>query len=211
MRVIIAGGKGVGEAIAKELLREGHEVTVIDSAPEVCEHLLTEHPELSILCGDVTNPKLLEEAGIKNADAFIAVTERDDINVITAMLAKKYGVEKIILSIRHPVYREICEMLELKTVVDLFESAAIRIRMLLEGEALLELEKCIGRDFDLKEKVVTKGDQGKKITEILAEDEYPIVVLRKKDALIPETNLILEEGDKVVYIKKRKKPSLLHF
>jgi trk system potassium uptake protein TrkA len=92
MFVIIMGAGRVGYLVAKLLEGEGHDVTVIEQNSERAK-------ELSLLInglvieGDATDPKTLEEANIKQADAFAALTGKDDANILACILAKNLNPE----------------------------------------------------------------------------------------------------------------------
>ncbi|ASJ10228.1 potassium transporter TrkA [Thermococcus sp. P6] len=109
MFVVIMGAGRVGYLVAKMLESEGHDVTIIEKDKGRAK-------ELSLLInglvieGDATDPKTLEEANIKQADAFAALTGKDDANLLACILAKHLnGNIKTSLRISNPQNRRIFE------------------------------------------------------------------------------------------------------
>lgn len=82
MRVIVCGAGIVGSSIAIYLSQNGHEVSVIDVNEELVTKLNSHH-DIRAICGHASYPNVLEQAGIKNADAIIAVTASDEVNMMT--------------------------------------------------------------------------------------------------------------------------------
>ncbi|HDZ36381.1 MAG TPA: TrkA family potassium uptake protein [Thermococcus sp.] len=109
MFVVIMGAGRVGYLVAKMLEEDGHDVTIIERDKARAK-------ELSILInglvieGDATDPKTLEEANIKQADAFAALTGKDDANLLACILAKHLNPKiKTSLRISNPQNRRIFE------------------------------------------------------------------------------------------------------
>ncbi|ASI99193.1 potassium channel family protein [Thermococcus celer] len=109
MFVVIMGAGRVGSLVAKMLEEDGHDVTIIEMDKERAK-------ELSLLInglvieGDATDPKTLEEANIKQADAFAALTGKDDANLLACILAKHLNPKiKTSLRISNPQNRRIFE------------------------------------------------------------------------------------------------------
>ena len=98
MRIIIAGAGEVGTHLAKMLSRESHEIVMIDSDNERLKNLAVTC-DLLTLRGDVTSKKFLIEAGVGNANLFIAVTPWDDTNIVSAIMAKKLGAKLTVVRI----------------------------------------------------------------------------------------------------------------
>ncbi len=112
MFVIIMGAGRVGYLVAKLLEEDGHDVTVIEQDGERAK-------ELSLLInglvieGDATDPKTLEEANIKQADAFAALTGKDDANILACILAKNLNPDTYTaLRISNPKNKRIFEAVE---------------------------------------------------------------------------------------------------
>ena len=103
MRTIIVGGGQVGSYVARILIDAGRDVRVVEYREKHLAGLKNELPPEVIVNGDGADPKVLEQAGINDADVVAAVTGADEINLVTATIAKfEFGVDKVIARINNP-------------------------------------------------------------------------------------------------------------
>ncbi len=103
MRIVIIGGGHTGAHLAEKFCEDEHDVVVID----VNEDLLTEldtHLDLMTIHGDGSNPAVLEEADIARADLAVAVTDRDDANILACIFARQRGVERTVARVSSSDY-----------------------------------------------------------------------------------------------------------
>ena len=113
-RVILAGGGHIGSNLARHLERD-HHVKIIERDPNRAE-AIAEHLERAIvLVGDCADEELLREEAVDSTDVYCVLTNDDEANILSSMLAKKMGAEKVIAIINRPAY------------VDLVESGSIDI------------------------------------------------------------------------------------
>lgn len=103
MRIVIGGAGDVGSHLARLLTDENHDIVLIDTAEEKLRKIGSVH-DLLTLHGSVTSVGLLEDAGIKKSDLYIAVTGFEEINITSGILAKKLGAKKTIARIDNPDY-----------------------------------------------------------------------------------------------------------
>lgn len=103
MKVVIVGAGEVGYHIADRLSREGQNVSLIEKSPDKVRALASKLNAL-VVQGIGSSAEALEEVEIQNADLFIAVTNQDEVNLISCMLANEYGVPKIVSRIRNIEY-----------------------------------------------------------------------------------------------------------
>jgi len=116
VKVIIMGCGRVGAQLASLLDADGHQVTVID----VDAHSFRRLPPSfggTALVGDGTDEEMLKKAGIVDADAFVAVTQGDNRNVMAAQIAKNvFNVSRVICRIYDPLRKDVYEALGLEAV-----------------------------------------------------------------------------------------------
>lgn len=105
MKIVIAGAGEVGSHLAKMLSNESNDITVVDSDQSRLDSL-TSNADVITVEGNTSALKVLREAGAADADLFIAVnpSESQDINIVSAMLAKKLGSKKVIARINNEEY-----------------------------------------------------------------------------------------------------------
>jgi trk system potassium uptake protein TrkA len=95
MKILIVGSGQVGYFLCDRLSREGHEVTLVDQDEAAIQRAQDKLNVLGIV-GNGASAEKLEEAGIKDADIFIAVTNMDEVNILACLLAREYQVEILI-------------------------------------------------------------------------------------------------------------------
>ncbi len=101
MRVVIAGAGSVGRSIARELLTNGHEVLLVDRAPEAIKHASV--PRADWLLADACEVDSLAEAGLETTDVVVAATGDDKANLVLSLLAKtEYGVPRTVARVNNP-------------------------------------------------------------------------------------------------------------
>jgi trk system potassium uptake protein TrkA len=204
MYVLIAGGGKVGSNLARTLIREGHEVTLIEQRGSRFDQLEAEL-EHQVHKGDATELFTLERAGIERPpDIVVAVTGDDEDNVVICQIARdRYGVPSVIARVNDPRNQPYFDLLGIAPTV----SATAAIMGLIEHEVpqhglihLLELRK---ENLVIDE--ITVGERagcvGKQIAQVgLPEGSRVISVVRDGKAEVPDESLRLESGDSVLVI-----------
>ena len=131
MHVVIAGCGRVGSQLARTLSEDGHSVVVIDKNAAAFKRL-GDNFTGTTLSGIVFDKQVLEDAGIKRAQAFVAVTSGDNSNVVSARTAKdRFGVERVVARIYDPDRASIYERLGLTTIASARWTAEAVLRELL--------------------------------------------------------------------------------
>jgi trk system potassium uptake protein TrkA len=103
MKVLILGAGEVGFHLAKRLSEENQDVILIESDPERAE-FASQQLDVITVVGNGASLPILEKAGISNARMLLAVTSKDEVNLIASMAAKKFGVEHVVARISNPEY-----------------------------------------------------------------------------------------------------------
>ena len=127
MKIIIVGIGKMGSAIVKNVSNEDHEIIVIDNSSEVIEKIINDFDVMGI-CGNGVSYEVLKTSGVDKADWFIAVTESDEANMLSCLIAKKLGAKNTIARVRDYAYTNQIELmtgaLEItKTINPEFESS----------------------------------------------------------------------------------------
>jgi len=128
MRVIIMGCGRVGAALATMLDQEGHDVTILDMNPDAFRRLPLEYKGKRQV-GNGIDQEVLARVGVGEADAFVAVTQGDNRNVMATQMAKHlFGVPRVVCRIYDPIREEIYHGLGLET----FSPTMVGARLLKE-------------------------------------------------------------------------------
>lgn len=115
--VMILGGGRISLYLGSALLDAGIRVRIIERSEEHCEIIKGFLPRAEILLGDGTNPKVLEEEGIRTTDAFVALTGSDQNNIITSMFAARSGAGKVITKVNDDCFRRMVDSHKLDSFV----------------------------------------------------------------------------------------------
>ena len=105
MKIIICGAGEVGSHAAEELGRVGHSIRVIDLETEKLR-TLEESMDIATLHGNCADAEILVQAGGQDADLVLAATNNDEVNLLTATVAKGLGAKKVIARVHHSAFFE---------------------------------------------------------------------------------------------------------
>ncbi len=94
--IVLIGGDSISRYLAQHLIESGFKVKIIEQDREICEELSELLPKATIICGDPTDPDVLDDEGIDAADACVVMTSSDQRNFIISMFAQTRNVKKII-------------------------------------------------------------------------------------------------------------------
>ncbi len=194
MYVIIVGCGRVGSELAKLLSGEGHNVVVIDKNPSAFDRLGGTFNGLTLV-GNGFSLSLLKQAGIEKADAFCAVTNGDNTNLVSAQAAKKiFKVPKVIARVYDPQRAHIYKALGLDIISGTMLFAAMLRDKIIESRFssyLIETKELGVIEIEAKNHLV-----GKTIQDINMPGEFLVVAIRRlQDVIIPELGTILKEKD----------------
>ncbi len=209
MYVIIVGCGRVGSELAKLLSAEGHDVVVIDKNQASFDRLGGTFNGLTLV-GNGFSLSLLKQAGIEKADAFCAVTNGDNTNLVSAQVAKKiFKVPKVIARVYDPQRAHIYKALGLDIISGTILFAAMLRDKIIESRFssyLIETKELGVIEIEVKNNLV-----GKTIEEINIPGEFLVVAIRRLQGVIipePETHLkpkdILMAAVKVTSLEKVK-------
>jgi len=184
-RIVILGGGRIALSLARRLKPNEFHLTIIEQDVLRCQDLSCVLPSATVLQGDGTKLDLLMEEHVDTADFFIATTAYDEINIMSALQAKKLGVKKTLVLIRRPDFVHLTE--------DLGIDHAVSPRAIMAREVLTLLKKGKGRSL------ADMGGGEAEILELHFENEA-LTGCRLKDVPLSKNTLILliKRGGKVI-------------
>lgn len=107
-RIVIAGGGQIGERLA-EAIESRYQVKIIEMNPARCRHLSDHLDSTVVLQGSASDRDLLLEENIADADIFLALTNDDEANIMSSLLAKRLGAKKVMTIINNPAYVDLIQ------------------------------------------------------------------------------------------------------
>ena len=196
MRVVIAGCGRVGAKLAELLEAEGHEVIIVDKNRSAFNRL--EHFNGKKVLGNSIDLDLLKKAGIETADAFTAVTNGDNTNLMCAQIAQKiFNVPKVVCRVYDPKRAELYYDLGLQTV----SSTSVGARMLrnvITNPKVLRTYHLGDGTVEALEVKIGKSAVGKTVSELELPKEFSInVIIRNGNSFIPDKTEKLQENDQI--------------
>lgn len=205
MNIVIGGCGKVGYTLAEQLNVEGHSVTLIDNDERVLEKAAVSLDVMGIH-GSVTSHHVQMEAGVENADLFIAVTDKDEVNLLSCLIAKRAGRCQTIARVRSPEYYEeinfIKEELKLAMAINPERSAAYDILRLIQIPSAMDVDnfargKVTMISFVIPDHSVLDNKKIMELTNILGHSELICVVQHQGKIMIPKGTTKLHSGDKI--------------
>lgn len=195
MRIIIVGCGRLGSELANSLWLDRHDIAVIDNDPKAFRRLAKTFTGGQIL-GHAMDQQTLKTAQIENADAFISVTGDDNLNIISARIAREiYFVPRVVSRIYDPVRANIYERLGVATV-STTTWAVNKIEDLIFHRAV-DVQLSFGNgEVELVRVAVPAGLFGRTVDNITIPGELQVsVITRRGRSFIPTLGTVFEEGD----------------
>ena len=213
MKILIIGAGAVGGHLCGQLSNEGHEVTLVDR--DLAKLRKIEN-DLNIMTvqGNGASAEILEEAGIKKADLFIAVTDIDEVNLIACILAKEYGVAKNVARVRNEEYLSPSSPLDSSRLgIDLLinpdhamSEEILKICSHLEAFEAVELARgditLIG--YEIKDDSHLCGTSLMDLQDLKGLYDFVIpAIVRQEKTIVPRGEDEIRPGDKIYFIVKK--------
>ncbi len=206
MKIIIFGCGKIGTAIISGLVGEGHDVVAVDRNPQVIEEITTLYDVMG-LCGNGVDSDTMMEAGMADAELFVAVTGSDELNMLGCFLARKLGAKHTIARIRNPEYNDeslglMKQHLELSMALNPERYIAYEVFNMLRFPSAVKVETFSGRNLEIVELII-KADSpfvGTTLAQLRkAHPEKFLVcsVTRGGEVHIPDGNFELKIGDRI--------------
>lgn len=213
MKIIIAGCGRVGYALAQQLNDEGHELTLIDNSADRLAPALS-NLDLQGIVGSATSFLTQKEAGVQKADLFIAVTDKDEVNLIACLLAKKASKCRTIARVRDPQYfREIGylkECMDISMIINPEYAAATEIAQLIQVPDAMEIDSFAKGRVDLLRVAIPEESilHNMKVMDFSKKFNHEVLICileHNHQISIPDGSTVLTAGDTISVIMPRQK------
>ena len=116
--LMILGGGRIGEMVARAMEKQVENIKLIDINPDKCAHLSEVLDKTLVINGDGRNSDLLLEEGLKDMEAFIAVTSSSETNILSCVVAKRMGISKVIAEVENFEYIKLAEEMGVDSVIN---------------------------------------------------------------------------------------------
>ncbi|WP_304206515.1 potassium channel family protein [Peptostreptococcus russellii] len=201
--IILIGGKNKAKSLSISLMEQGYRVTVVNKDYNDCLEL-AEVNKLNVIHGDGTKPYILDEADADEADMVIALTPKDEDNLVACQLCKKkFGVKKAVSLVSDPRKTDFFY----KMFIDNTICAISEVTRVIEQNAFIEEMTSVVSIADGRIKIIQiKIDNGdcsvnKKLWELeFPRDTIVACIMRGQDTIIPRGDTRIISGDIAVAI-----------
>lgn len=206
MNIIVIGGGKIGTTLVASLAGEGHDVTLVDRNPEVIDQVTNIYDVMGV-CGNGADSDILLEAGAKNADMVAAITNSDELNMLSCFLAKRMGAKNTLARIRNPEYNDksldfMKQHLEVSVSINPERLAAKELFNILRLPSAVKIDTFSTGNAEMIELWLREGSPLVDIKLMDLRNKYSAkflvcAVQRGDTAYIPDGNFVLKSGDKI--------------
>ncbi len=209
--IVIIGGDSTSRYLSKQLTDGGFKVKIIEQDAGTCEELSELFPRATIICGDPTDPDLLDDEGVDSSDACVVMTPSDQKNFIISMFAKTRDVKKIISRLSSPTFVKLASNAGIDSNITPGVLVASKVLRYIRGLVgmqehenagqLHSLHKLVGGKVEALEFEVAEDFDalGKPLREVRLKKGLIIAALiRGNNIIYPNGESTLENGDTVI-------------
>ena len=203
-RIMIAGGGNVGKRLANALEEGRYQVKIIEKSPEVAKDLAETLNKAIVLEGDAADEALLMEENIGDTDIFCALTNDDEANILSAMLAKRLGARKVMSLVNRTVYVDLVERANIDHAVSPQQITIGALLAHVRGGDIVSVHSLRKGAAEVIE-VIAHGDKqnsrvvGRKRVDLKLPPGATIgAIVRDDVVIIPHQDIVIEENDHVI-------------
>lgn len=210
-RVFLVGGGKISHYLLPLLSQLNMQVKIVDNDLDHCRHLSEQFPKMLVTHGDGTDQELLNAESLSNYDAFVALTNRDEDNLIISLYAMQQKMSKVITKCNRQNYAGIARSVGLDSIISpKFITASTILRLVRgmqnsQGSVMISLHRIADGAADAMEFAVASDTWYLKtpLKQLhLKQDILISVIVRGEQIIIPEGSSYLLEGDQVILIAR---------
>ena len=202
-RLIIAGGGNIGLRLA-QTIEQRYKVKIIESDAKRCAYLSEHLDKAMVLHGEASHPELLLEENIEDTDLFVAVSNDDEDNIMSSLLAKRLGAKKVMTVINNAAYVDLVQGGDIDIAISPQQATIGRVLTHVRRGDVVNVHSLRRGAAEAMEAIVP-GDQasskvvGRAIRDISLPEGTTIgAIVRNDEVLIAHDNTVIESGDHVI-------------
>ena len=200
-KVMILGGGFIGLHLADTLEDRGVQIKIIEQNESRCLEIAQKCSRALVLRGDATYQDLLLEENVQEMDAFIAVTDDEETNVMISLLAKKMGVRRVMTLVNKVAYSPLVHSIGVDVVISPRHAAVDKIMQFIRRGKILSVSSLPEENAEAFEAVAmeTSDIVGRPLREIeFPRDAIVGALVRGSEVIIPKGSTVIEPGDRVM-------------
>lgn len=208
---MIVGGGVITRYLCDMLSRAGISVKVVEKNYDLCEALASDYTKITVINANPSDYTLLKEQGIETTDAFVALADLDEENILLSLFAKEWGVKKLVTKINRIDYDGVVAKLDLDTVVCPKNLTAdiilryVRSAKNAHGSNMQNFYNVVQDQVEAAEFIVKEGSVvvGKPISELDWKQGVLVAsIVRDNKVILPRGNDCILAGDSVILVTK---------
>ena len=183
-------------------------IAVIDQNPAICTLFSERFPEILVIKADITDEDIMQAEQLTNYDLLIALTDNDELNIITASYAKRIGISKSMALVKqNNNYVRLASYLDIDVVISTTDTTVDSLLRYLRGTNVTSLHSLFNGQLEIFEFTINKTSKacGKKLSELNMRKKAIVAGLttKKGEIVIPIGTITLNEGDRVLVAANR--------
>ncbi len=197
--VIIGGGR-VGFHIARRLEEMGVEIKIIEQNMRRCWEI-SQRLKAVVVNGEGSDYNLLVQERVAAADAFIATTDRSELNILLALLGKSFGIERVLTIVDKPGYVPLAETVGIDIAISPLQLTAAKITRLARIAEVVYVSRLAGEQMEVNEYIVADNAKiaEKRISEVrLPENSKLLAFVSEGEIYYPGSNRTIGAQDHVI-------------
>jgi len=200
MNIVIFGAGRVGRALMRILESHKFKITIVDESRAVCDEVAGE-TNATVICGDVSDPKLLEELKLDKSDFIFAVTGSEETNFLVSVYARHMNARRVISRASEARYSRLMEKLGVIPLIPETTLARELANAVLNPMISMMLDPAFS-NVEMFEREVTGSLKDKTIKEANEKNNFAVIsIIKDGKFLAPDPDCVLREGMTIVVVK----------
>ncbi|MFQ5499539.1 MAG: NAD-binding protein, partial [Candidatus Zixiibacteriota bacterium] len=205
MRIVIVGGGIVGQSLAEHLLKDRHELSLVERDGSLCE-IIGEKLDLQIVCGSGSSPAVLRGAGLPDADMLLAVTPNNEVNIVACTIADQFDVTRRIARLRGREFLDSSALVDLQKlgITSVIHPEQVLVNHIMQyvesphavESANFEDGNILLRGYRIRDNMELAGKTPAQIRQHI--DPFQVLfaaIIRNGVGMIPDGNMMIKGGD----------------
>ncbi len=205
---VVKKAKGLFHSLTKWFFKtmdlQQYKIKYIERDYERCKSIKVRLPDVEVLNADVSEENLFEEENLTKAHIFIAATDNQELNIVTALYAKNTGIRRAIVLTRTKQMHNIASSLGLDVIVSSSNTMVNSIMRYIHGDNVYNIQSLVDGDMEILELQVGENSSlvDQALNQIRFPDEDTIItyIYRKEGTILPTGTTVLQKGDRVILI-----------
>jgi trk system potassium uptake protein TrkA len=201
MRIVFSGASPTAVVAARQLIKKGHDIVIIEVDKEKIDNL-SDNLDCSFLQGDAGKPAILSQVDPKSCDFLFCLTDNDQANIITSLLGRSMGFHRIITSVQDEDLGPLCEELGLEDTIIPARTMSRHLNNIVEGLDNIELSTLLGGNVRFFSFIAGKDEDGQVSELDLPEGARAIYYYHDDQFYFAEEDSKVHEGGRDCYFDR---------